>query len=494
MRESGDLLVPRFCGMPRFQKPPLAYWLALLGYEAAGGPGEGSGRFYSAAAGVLAVLLLYAFGRRLGAPRIGLWAGVILATSHLFFRSARSAETDVLLTAAITAAILALHRALEGPPGPGPEAGARVRRGWIAAAWAAMAVGFLAKGPPAVGLPLLVAALHLALARRFRDIPRLFSPAAVVLFLAIAAPWYVAVLARGAWDTFLFELRTTAGGEDHGKGVLWALFYYPVHVWQDFAPWCVLLPALALGWRRLRSAPGARLFLTWTIAMAGALLLVGNKQPHYFIPVLPALSWLSAAWILTAAPAALPRLGRRAVPAAAAVAGVALAALLSWVLVIEPATRGGKEREAAREFGKEARPLVQGAPLYLLGEHIPALEYYLEKVAEPLGGDREKLRALPAKEPVRLVVLDSELAPEGASPPPGPPRGASPRPPLPPGALRLRLPPLPGGRRRRGDPPPAGDVAAHGVLLRVAEVRQLAAEGGQLGERLLVVHPQVLHL
>ena len=111
MMQDGDLLVPRLCGKIRFQKPPLAYWLALAGYTAAGGVDEGAGRIYSALAGTLTVFLVWSLGRRSGSARMGLWAGAILATSFLFFRFSRSAETDVLLTCgsgALYAAIVML--------------------------------------------------------------------------------------------------------------------------------------------------------------------------------------------------------------------------------------------------------------------------------------------------------------------------------------------------------------------------------------------------
>src|SRR5574341_1446026 len=68
MGENGDLLVPRFCGETRLEKPPLAYWLALAGFRLRGEPDEAGGRLYAAVSGLLTVLILYAFGRSLDRP------------------------------------------------------------------------------------------------------------------------------------------------------------------------------------------------------------------------------------------------------------------------------------------------------------------------------------------------------------------------------------------------------------------------------------------
>ena len=83
MGESGDLILPRFCGEPRLQKPPLACWLALAGFRLAGGPVEWGGRLYSALSGTFTALLIYALARSMGRPRAGLAGAVVWLTAFL---------------------------------------------------------------------------------------------------------------------------------------------------------------------------------------------------------------------------------------------------------------------------------------------------------------------------------------------------------------------------------------------------------------------------
>ena len=101
---SGDYITPRLLGQNWFEKPVLMYWGAALGY-AIFGIGETGARLPSAVGATLSVFLIYWAGRRLFARGIGMSAAVILATSIGFFGLARAASTDMLLTAALTAAL-----------------------------------------------------------------------------------------------------------------------------------------------------------------------------------------------------------------------------------------------------------------------------------------------------------------------------------------------------------------------------------------------------
>ena len=382
MLSRGDLWVPYFDGAPRFEKPPLAYWLCILGFKAVGEPTEAGGRIYSAAAGLLTVLILYAFGRSLGRPRVGLWAGLLLSTCILFFRGARHAELDVLLTLGVTAAVYAFWRALELPA---ERRGARI--GWIVLGGSTAGFAFLAKqsGPAFI---VCVLGAHLLLVRRWSGFRLLFHPLGIAAFLAVAAPWYVGI-ALGedlAFEKFVSEARTAMEGRGHGpSGVFVAVFYHFLHVWPMFLPWSLALPfAVPAACRAERRTGPERIFLAWASAILGALLFVLQKQEHYLMPVMPALAWLSAAWLVETAPRTRVLNGRRAAVLRSSV--LAAACVVALVVIFVPDFAGRRSR-SCRAFAGAASKLVGDRPLFTTGlrnETRTLLQFHMGRLIAPL--------------------------------------------------------------------------------------------------------------
>ena len=149
MLERSDWIVPSFNYQPRYQKPILIYWLIGASYHALG-VSEAAARLPSAAFGVLLCALVFALGRRLGGALTGLAAGLVMATNVATVGLSRVVMTDVILcaftTAAITGFVFAESERERGGSGRKPTL----------LAFAALAGGFLVKGPVAVLVPALV--------------------------------------------------------------------------------------------------------------------------------------------------------------------------------------------------------------------------------------------------------------------------------------------------------------------------------------------------
>ncbi len=391
MAESGDLLVPRLSGVPRFQKPPLAYWLALLGFEIAGEPSEEAGRAFSAICGVLTVLVVYAFGCTMGQPRLGFWAGLMLATANLFARGARRAETDVLMTFCMTAAFYAFWRAFE--PAPGER---RRPLPWILAAWASLGLAFLSKQ---VGPALVLACIlfYLGVGRRWKEIGRVFHPLGILLFLAIATPWYAAVMRRNGLilDVFLREAEGAVEGLDHRPETpIMQTFFYFVRLVPCFAPWCIfLVPALLRAFRERRRERGTGFLLSWAGVIFFVLTLAGKKQEHYLMPAIPALALLTASWTefgperSVAAGRWISRLK------AAAVAG----GCLFWPGADFFDISSHEGRRTPPAFIERSRTIIDRSPVYFLAMadmNRPFLEFQLRRVIPAVQVARDEIKEL----------------------------------------------------------------------------------------------------
>lgn len=304
MLERGDFVVPRFNGQYRFDKPPLIYWLQA-GAFVVFGQTEFSARLPSAVAAALAALFVGLFASRLaaagGAPdarRRGFWSAVVFTCSLQVIAHAKAAVADMAMIACVTAGYWA-----------GWEfARARGRRavGWFAAFVAALAVGFLAKGPIAWA-PLLFFVLLMAAERRGRAASG-FAPLALLISLGVVALWAVPALLATRGEFFEVGIgkhvvqRGLSAQEGHGSANIWQylllLPFYFVTVFFSFLPWSGALP----GWVRAvwrRNTPTGERPMVWTVLAVFLLFsLYKTKLPHYTLPAFPLLSVLVARYLI----------------------------------------------------------------------------------------------------------------------------------------------------------------------------------------------------
>jgi 4-amino-4-deoxy-L-arabinose transferase-like glycosyltransferase len=155
MAASGDLLVPHLDGLPYMDKPFLYFAVVAAGIRAFG-PSELVVRLPSLLATLLTVVLVARFARARDGSEAGWIAACAALVMPVTLVLAATVIFDATMTLFMVAAILALHRAIElraerRSPAPGEWR-------WTVAAWVAMALGVMTKGPVALVVPLLAAA------------------------------------------------------------------------------------------------------------------------------------------------------------------------------------------------------------------------------------------------------------------------------------------------------------------------------------------------
>ena len=282
MQRAHEWVTPTLAGTPWLEKPPLYYWLAGVAYRLFG-ENEAAARLPAVVAAVSLVGVTAFLGARLMGAAAGLHAGFILATSLLWFAFGRAASMDMLLSACVTLAVGLIALRLFGAAGS-----------WaVPAAGAAIGLATLAKGPLGLLLPGLVVVGFAAFTRDLRPLRLALHPLALVSFLAVAAPWYGAILAdqgRHFVDVFLLNhnvARFTSTVHNHPGPI----FYYVPILLAGFFPWSgFLLPALA-GTKPRREK--LDLFLVLWLALPFAFFsLAGSKLPGYVLPCLPPLALL----------------------------------------------------------------------------------------------------------------------------------------------------------------------------------------------------------
>lgn len=318
MAETGDWLTPRVNGLPRFDKPPLVYWLMGFGYalpdrEIWDPLGTWAARLPSALASVLTMLAL---GDTLlrhpfkgdSYPRLtAIVAALAFALSPLVLIWSRTAVSDALLSGTLALSLLCQWRCYASGSG---------RRWWLA--WIVLAFAVLTKGPVAVVLTGITLVLFALIRRDFSGLWVSLKPLKGLLITGlISLPWYAAeLLVEGQpfWDSFFGYhnlQRLTSVVNDHLQP-WW--FFGPVLVVASlpFTPLLLFglgrVVAAFAGGASLRRIPAGESLChfagCWLLAVLLLFTAAATKLPSYWLPATPAAALLIAS---TARPLALQR-------------------------------------------------------------------------------------------------------------------------------------------------------------------------------------------
>jgi len=307
MVASGDWVTPRLNGFKYFEKPPLQYWATAAAFEVFGLK-DWAARLWTALTGFAGILLVFAFARKTYGEKTAWAAALVLAGSPLYVLLGQVNTLDMGVTLFLSAALFAF-----------------AAERWLLF-WAACALAVLSKGLIGLVLPLGTVFWYVVLKRDWALVPRMRPVAGPLLFLAIAAPWFAAVIAANKefFHFFFiqehFERFTT---RMHGRYQP-AWYFIPVLA-VGIAPW--LLPAL-FSLKNLHRKDkderfDTRFFLwLWVLIVFVFFSLSDSKLPSYILPVVPALALLIGE--------ALPGMPRGVLLAQAALAlaaGIAAASL-----------------------------------------------------------------------------------------------------------------------------------------------------------------------
>jgi 4-amino-4-deoxy-L-arabinose transferase-like glycosyltransferase len=289
MLDSGDWLNPRRSDeVGHWTKPPLTYW-AIASSVAVFGQNAFAARLPSALAYLLCVWLAWRIARRL-APGSEATAAVAYATMLFTVGAAQMITTDYVLAACTGVAMWAFVEARFGD-------GVRTRR-WTALMWGGFALAFLTKGPPA--LIHLLAALVFDQLMPQRKRSRVFQWSGLLLFVALALPWYLAVIVNhpGLFRYFIGDevvnrVATNEFGRN-GQWYGWLVVYAPTLLlgtlpWTPaLLRWARGLPASVREWRdvdhRARDAADVLLAL-WLLLPLLVFCIARSRLPLYILPL-----------------------------------------------------------------------------------------------------------------------------------------------------------------------------------------------------------------
>jgi 4-amino-4-deoxy-L-arabinose transferase-like glycosyltransferase len=293
-----DWVVMHLNGLPWYVQPPLYFWIAALLAKLLGVSSFALRLPSALATIVMGGLTAYAVSREAG-TRAGLYAGVVLSTCLMQAVVGRLAIMDALLNLAVAFTIFWWFRALQTG-----------RDRYFIYGWIAVALGFLAKGPVAPVIALLVIVPYYLWERQASRarVPSWRSwLGGIALFIAIIAPWFVSLIsAAGMHSVFRlighYSVGRYTGTIENQSGPVW--YYLPVLI-LGFFPWIAFFPsAIAFAFERLRRPDEdlvqrnvrqmVRLAIVWIIVPFVFFSFARTKLPNYIALEFPALAVLVA--------------------------------------------------------------------------------------------------------------------------------------------------------------------------------------------------------
>ncbi len=283
MAVSGDWVTPRLNGIPYFEKPPLQYWATAQSIGMLG-PTALAARLWTALMGLLGVWVVWRSGDRLFGHGSGKWAALVLVSSLYYAALGHINSLDMGVSVWMTVSVCAFLRAQVED------------RRWMMLAWAGAAAAVLSKGLMALVLPGGALLLYSLWTRDLSPWRRLDPIRGLLIFLALAAPWFL--LSAAAHPEFL-----------HFFFIHEHLERFTSTVHQRVEPFWYFLPILLAGWlpwtgllyasviRPLRGFH-SRVFSPQRFLALYAVFVVlffsisGSKLPSYILPAFPPIALL----------------------------------------------------------------------------------------------------------------------------------------------------------------------------------------------------------
>ena len=308
MLASGDYLVPRFGGLPRLTKPPLAYWTVAAAATISGKLTVATARSPAVLAAILLGALIAAVAWQWYGGVAAVGAAAAQLSSVWVVTYGRRAEIDMPLVLLIC---LALVLVVTHCPQESPR---RQSARWCGV-WTCAALCWLAKwhfGPVMIFAP---AVAWLLLERRWRFLCGIINPVGIGLFVTAALLWPLLVLQRVPEAAAIWQTETVgrALGDLGSRGWWYVLRYLAPYTlpWTPFAfaAWpgslgaavrgCPAFPtggSWLLRWNAWRDAQVCcgdvreRFLWVWLGMTLAVVMFCRDKHPNYILPALPTFS------------------------------------------------------------------------------------------------------------------------------------------------------------------------------------------------------------
>jgi hypothetical protein len=197
-----------------------------------------------------------------------------------------------------------------------PQASFPLKVVWGLLMWLFLGLAFLSKGPPGL-LPLLVGIVYLSFSRRAKKPSLLELLTGIIIFCAVAFPWYIVVIQKykGLFSYFMGDEiigRIFTGEHSRNAGLFGAFKIYPHTLLLGSLPWSYFLfirmwktkPRIfaAQWWKQLQHRDNALFILLWFLVPLFFFTISSSRLPLYVLPLFVPIALATARIIVLSYP------------------------------------------------------------------------------------------------------------------------------------------------------------------------------------------------
>jgi len=281
----GHWMYPTANGQPYSIKPPLFNWLGSSFAKIGGEVTEYTSRLPSALAASAGLLVLYFIGRRLFGDRAGLLAALILGTTPLYIEFGRWIQINMISTVLLMATLGLFYRGYSDE---------RKRATAYLLMYVPVGLGTLNMGLVNVAMPMIVIGLYLIAMKDVKHILKLKIGWGILIYLAIVAPWYVAVSLKGGYaQNLVIVTNFTRFFKEFAHAR--PFYYYLTTAPPYFLPWLIFLPgAFYLCFSQQTEMERRQLLFPflWLVGLFVFFSISNTKRSEYLLPIYPAMALL----------------------------------------------------------------------------------------------------------------------------------------------------------------------------------------------------------
>ena len=281
----GHWIYPTANGQPYNIKPPLFNWLGSAFAKLNGEVTEHTSRLPSALAASAGLIILYLMGSKLFGHRAGLLSALIIGTTPIYIEFGRWIQINMISTVLLTATLGLFYW------GYGDE---RKRAPAYLLMYVPVGLGTLNMGLVNVVMPMIVIGLYLIAMKDIKHIFKLKIGWGLLIYLAIVAPWYVAVSLKGGYAQDLIIVTNFTRFFKEFAHVR-PFYYYLGKTPPYFLPWLIFLPgALYLCFAQQTKTERKQLLFPflWVVGLFIFFSISKTKRSEYLLPIYPAMALL----------------------------------------------------------------------------------------------------------------------------------------------------------------------------------------------------------
>ncbi len=260
MLNTGNFIIPEYNCSPRFEKPPLLYWIGSF-FSLIFGASEFSARLVSGVSATLTALLVYLFSKEFLTKEKAFFSALVFTLLIHNWIESRAYVPEFTLVFFSTLSLYLLIKEK------------------FTLAWLSSAFAFLTKGPVGL-LPFLIYLI-------WRRSLRFIEPKGVFLFLIVGFSWYFLMIYLYGWNYFfkffIYEniYRFTGKYEIHPM----PFYFYPVVILLSSALFMPLIPRVIKNYDKKLN-----FFIIWFSVVVLFYSLSKNKLHHYILFSYPPLA------------------------------------------------------------------------------------------------------------------------------------------------------------------------------------------------------------